>query len=51
LVNLARIILLDGQPEKALEMMLIPKQYSLESKVAQDDSDRLLEELQGRFST
>jgi hypothetical protein len=50
LVNLARIILLEGQPEKALEMMLILQQYSVEPKVAQDDSKRLLEELQAKFS-
>jgi len=30
--------------------MLILQQYFVESKVVQDDSDRLLEELQGRLS-
>jgi len=45
-VNLARVILLEGQPEKALEMVLILQQYSVESKVIRDDCDRLLVELQ-----
>jgi len=31
-------------------MMLMLQQYFVESKVVQDDSDRLLEELQGRLS-
>lgn len=45
-MNLARVILLEGQPEKALEMVLILQQYSVESKVIRDDCDRLLVELQ-----
>jgi len=45
-VNLARVILLEGQPEKALEMVLILQQYSVEPRVIRDDYDRLLVELQ-----
>ncbi len=47
LVNEARIRLLEGQPEKALEIMQILKQYSVESRTIQDDVDSLLAELQG----
>jgi predicted ATPase/transcriptional regulator with XRE-family HTH domain len=48
-VNLARVILLSGQPEKALETILILQQYTVESKVIRDDSDRLLAELQNKL--
>ena len=50
LVNLARVFWVEGQLEKALEMSLVLRQYSVEVKVALDDSTRLMAELQTWFS-
>ena len=50
LVNLARILMLEGQPEQAISMVLILRHYSVELKEAQDDRINLLEELQARLS-
>ena len=50
LVNLARILMLEGQPEQAISMVLILRHYSVELKEVQDDSVNLLEELQARLS-
>lgn len=50
LVYLARILMLEGLPEKALGMMLLLQHYSVELKVAQDDGVKLLAELQAMHS-
>jgi tetratricopeptide (TPR) repeat protein len=50
LVNLARISMVEGQIEKAVEMAAVLGKYSVESKVVQDDQARLLEELKARLS-
>ena len=50
LVNLARINMVEGKPEKALEMALILRQYSVEIKVVQDDGNHLMDDLLERFS-
>ncbi len=50
LVNLARISMDEGQPEKAFETALILQRYAVESKVIQDDFHNLFEDLQARLS-
>ena len=50
LINLARIPILEGRPEKALEILLVLQHYSVELKVAKDDSVGLLAELQAMHS-
>ena len=46
MVNIARSYLMEGQTEKALEMALLLKDCPVEYKLAQDDSNCLLAELQ-----
>jgi predicted ATPase/transcriptional regulator with XRE-family HTH domain/tetratricopeptide (TPR) repeat protein len=50
LVNLARSFIIEGQTERALEMALVLRQYSVEVKVAQDDGAGLMVDLQDRLS-
>jgi predicted ATPase/DNA-binding XRE family transcriptional regulator len=50
LINLAKVFMEEGQPEKAFEIALVLQQYSVESKVVRDDYKRLLADLQARFS-
>ena len=45
LVILARIYLVEGQPEKALEIALILRRYSIEAQIERDDFDGLLMDL------
>ncbi len=49
LVNLARIDLIAGQPEKALELSLLLSRCPMERKDAQEEGNRLLADLQARL--
>ena len=49
LVNIARAYLMEGQTEKAFEMALLLKDCPVEYKLAQDDSNCLLADLQARL--
>jgi predicted ATPase/transcriptional regulator with XRE-family HTH domain/Tfp pilus assembly protein PilF len=56
LVNIAKIYLKEGQPEKALEISRLIQRCSLEYKLARDEGDALLADLQavlpeGRMET
>ena len=46
LVNIARVYLIEGQTEKALEILLVLKDCPVEYKGAQDEGNRLLADLQ-----
>jgi len=50
LVNLAKNYLTAGQSEPALQIALTLKQYSVESKIVQDDGFSLMAELEARLS-
>jgi tetratricopeptide (TPR) repeat protein len=50
MVNIARTYLVEGQTEKALEMALLLKDCSVEYKLAQDDGNRLIADLQAMLS-
>jgi predicted ATPase/transcriptional regulator with XRE-family HTH domain len=47
LVNIARTYLVEGQIDKALEISLLLKDCSVEYKIAQDEGNSLLADLQG----
>jgi tetratricopeptide (TPR) repeat protein len=49
MVNIARAYLMEGQTEKAFEIALVLKDCPVEYKLAQDDSNCLLADLQARL--
>jgi predicted ATPase/transcriptional regulator with XRE-family HTH domain len=50
MVNIARTYLLEGQTEKSLEIALVLKDCPVEYKIAQDDCEHLLADLQARLT-
>ena len=50
LIFWARVFMEEGQPEPAFEIVLVLKQYSVESKVVRDDYRKLLADLETRLS-